>query len=112
MCVSSVLSQDYLQLSLAPPKFKLTCLSCLLDVESVSDEEEVGVDEAHRLTDILLKPGAWVEAELDPALVPLMSNVVLQWSSDLALACKGTVDESIQERRFKPRHYIFLQNLL
>jgi len=73
-----------------------SCLSSLLDVEPVSDEEEVGVDEAHRLANVLLQSRAGVKAELDPALVSLMSNVVLQWSSDLALACKGTVDESIQ----------------
>ena len=65
-------------------------------MEPVSDEEKVGVDEPHGLRHVLLKSGAGVENELDPALVPLMSNVVLQWSSDLALACKGAVHESIQ----------------
>ena len=76
-------------------------------MEPVSDEEKVGVDEAHGLGNVLLEPGARVEAKFDPALMPLMSNVVLQWSSDLALACKGTVHESIEKRRFKSWHYIY-----
>ena len=81
-------------------------------MEPVSDEEKVGVDEPHRLRDVLFKSGAWVEAKLDPALVSLMSNVVLQWSSDLALACKGTVHESIQQRRFKSRHYFLAKFII
>lgn len=80
-------------------------------MEPVSDEEKVGVDEAHGLGHVLLKSGAGVENEFDPALVPLMSNVVLQWSSDLAFACKGAVHESIQQRCFKSRH-IFLAKFI
>lgn len=72
-----------------------TCLSCLLNVEPVSDEEKVWVDESQCFGTVLLEPVAGVHDELDPALPSLMSNVVLQWSSDLALAGKGTVDESI-----------------
>ena len=83
---------------------ELTCLSSLLNVESVCDEEEVWVNETQRLREILLNSCAGVEDEFDPALMSLISNVVLQWSSDLALACKGSVDESIEESRFKSRH--------
>ena len=75
--------------------FSLTSLSCLFDVESVSNEEEVGVDEAESVRHHLFHSGAWVEHKLDPALSSPMSNVVLQWSSDFALAGKGAVDEPV-----------------
>jgi hypothetical protein len=83
---------------------RLTGFSCLLDVESVSHVEKVRVDEAESLGNVGLHLGFGVEDELDPALVPLMSNVVLQWSSDLALAYKGTVDKSVEYGRLNPRH--------
>ena len=81
-------------------------------MESVSNEEEVGVDEADRLGAVLLELGARVKDELNPALSALMSNVVLQWSSDLALASKGTVHESIEDRGFKSRHFLLLQKFI
>ena len=81
-------------------------------MEPVSDEEKVGVDESHRLGNVLLKSGAGVKDELDPALGSLISNVVLQWSSDLALACKGAVHESVQQRRFKSRHYFLAKFII
>jgi len=73
------------------------CLSSLLDVESVGDEKEVGVDEADSLRHVLFDLRAWVEDELDPALGTLMPKVVLQGSSDLSLACEGTVNETVKE---------------
>ena len=93
--------------------FLLTCLSCLLDVESVGNVEDVWVDKADRIRDVLLELGAWVEHEFDPALGSLVSNVVLQWSSDLALAGKDTIHEPVKDRRFNSRHYsssIFITN--
>ncbi len=75
---------------------KLTSLSCLLDVEPVCQVEKVGMDEAESVGKVLLRLRARVKDELNPALGPNMSNVVLQWSSDLALACKGTVDKLVE----------------
>ena len=74
-------------------------------MESVGDVEQVRVDEADGLRKELLSLGAWVEYELNPSLGSLMSNVVLQWSSDLTLASKGTVNESIKQRGFESRHF-------
>ena len=74
-------------------------------MESVGEVEDVGVGEADRLRHVLLESGSRVENELDPSLGSLMSNVVLQWSSDLTLASKGTVNKSIQQRGFESRHF-------
>lgn len=74
-------------------------------MEPVSDVEEVGVDEAHGFGDVGLESGAGVEHELNPSLGSLMSNVVLQCSSNLALASKGTVDPFVEGEGFKSRHY-------
>ena len=76
-------------------------------MESVCNVEEVGVDEADGLGNILLEARARVKDELDPALGTLMSNVVLQWSSDLALARKSSVDEAIQKSGLKSRHCFY-----
>ena len=76
-------------------------------MESVCNVEEVGVDEANRLRYDLLDARARVKDELDPALGTLMSNVVLQWSSNLALARKSSVDEAIQESGLKSRHCFY-----
>ena len=65
------------------------------------------MDEADGLGNILLEARARVKDELDPALGTLMSNVVLQWSSDLALARKSSVDEAIQESGLKSRHCFY-----
>ena len=65
------------------------------------------MDEADGLGNILLEARARVKDELDPALGTLMSNVVLQWSSDLALARKSSVDEAIQKSGLKSRHCFY-----
>ena len=80
-----------------------TIFSRLLNVESVGEVEDVGVGEADRLRHVLLESGSRVENELDPSLGSLMSNVVLQWSSDLALAGKGSVDEPVKDTSFNSR---------
>ena len=92
--------------------FKLTCFSGLLDVESVSHVEEVRVDEAECLGHIHLHLGAGVENEFDPSLGTLMSNVVLQCSSDFALAHKGAVDPLIELEGFKSRHFLFAKFII
>lgn len=66
-------------------------------MEPVSHVEKVGVGEAQCVGKVLLRLGAGVEDELDPALGTLMSKVVLQGSSDLALSSKGTVDKPIED---------------
>jgi hypothetical protein len=45
----------------------LTDFSSLLDVESVGDESEVGVDKSERLGDVLLDVVARVENQLHPS---------------------------------------------
>ena len=46
----------------------LTNLSGLLDVESVSDESKIWVEEPHDFTDLLLNLVSWVEDDLDPSV--------------------------------------------
>jgi|DEB0MinimDraft_12_1074336.scaffolds.fasta_scaffold33019_2 hypothetical protein len=59
----------------------LTDLSCLLDVESVGNECEVWVDEAHELPNSLLDAVAGVEEDLNPTAgitVRIRSEVLTQ----------------------------------
>ena len=46
----------------------LTNLSGLLDMESVSDESKIWVEEPHDLTNLLLNLVSWVEDDLDPTV--------------------------------------------
>ena len=43
------------------------------------------MDELERLRDVLLRFISGVENQLDPALMSLMSDVVLDWSANLSL---------------------------
>jgi hypothetical protein len=78
----------------------LTRFSCFLDVELVGDMEEVWVDEPEGVGEILFNAGARVKYELDPALAILCSDVVLDGSSNLALAEEIAVHELVEVALF------------
>jgi hypothetical protein len=78
----------------------LTSFSCLFDVELVGNMEEVWVDEPESVGKVLFHAGARVEYELDPALAVLCSDVVLDGSSNLALAEEIAVHELVEVALF------------
>jgi hypothetical protein len=69
-------------------------------VELVGDMEEVWVDEPEGVGEVLFHAGARVEYELDPALTVLCSDVVLDGSSNLALAEEIAVHELVEVALF------------
>lgn len=83
------------------------CLSRLLDVESVGDVEEVWVDETDRVRNVLLELTPRVEDEFNVALVSFRSDVVLDWSANLTLAQKGSVDKLIEQTSFQWHLFFF-----
>lgn len=64
-------------------------------MELVGHGEDVGVSELHSVGDVLLNASAGVEDELNPALLALCSDVVLDGSTDLALSASDSVNESV-----------------
>jgi hypothetical protein len=64
-------------------------------VELVGQSEDVGVSEFHGVGNVFLDVGAGVEDELDPALLALCSDVVLDGSTDLALSEESAVNKSV-----------------
>ena len=85
----------------------LTGLSCLLDVESVGDVEEVRMNEAHGVRNVLFELASGVEHELNPALETFRSDVVLDWSANLTLAQKRSVDKLIEQTFFQWHLFFF-----
>ncbi len=79
---------------------ELTSFSRLFDVELVGDVEEVWMDEPEGVGQVLFYTGAGVEHEFDPALAVLCSDVVLDGSSDLALAKEIAVHELVEVALF------------
>lgn len=72
----------------------------LFDVELVGDVEEVWMDEPEGVGEVLFHTSARVEHEFDPALTVLCSDVVLDGSSDLALAEEIAVHELVEVALF------------
>lgn len=73
-------------------------------MELVGHSEEVGLGKLISIGDVLLNGGSGVEDKLDPALLALCSDVVLDGSTNLALSEEGAVDEFVQECFLKTRH--------
>ena len=77
-------------------------------MESVGDVEEVRMNEADCLRNILLELVPWVVNQFNPTLARcLMSDVVLEWSANLTLAQKSSVDKLIEQTFFQWHLFFF-----
>ena len=66
------------------------------------------MDEFDRLRNITLELVPWVEDQFNPALTRLfMSDVVLDWSANLTLAQKSSVDKLIEQTFFQWHLFFF-----
>ena len=65
------------------------------------------MDELERLRDVLLRFVSGVENQLDPALMSLMSDVVLDWSANLSLPEECSVDKLVEQTFFQWHFFFF-----
>ena len=76
-------------------------------MESVGDVEEVRMNELECLRNISLEFVLWVVDEFNPTNGSLMSDVVLDWSANLTLAQKSSVDKLIEQTFFQWHLFFF-----
>jgi len=81
-----------------------TCFFGLLNMELVGHSKDVGVSELDGIGNVLLNAGAGVEDKLNPTGTALVSDVVLEGSTDLTFAEEGSVDEFIYASDFSCWH--------
>lgn len=73
-------------------------------MELVGHSEDVGVSKLNGVGNVFLDVGSGVEDELDPALLSLCSDVVLDGSTDLTLSEENAANEFVHNGFLKFRH--------
>lgn len=71
------------------------CFSCLFNVEPVSAEGKVGVDEPEEARQVQFRLVPRIVHELQPPKRSLLLDVVLEWSANLSLVKKSAIYESV-----------------